>query len=182
MVVLDVEAECPTERTNAEAVRRSLVAQLPVLRAVARGLCRSAAELEGLVHDVLDTALRSLEAVEVRDNPRGAMVKILHELHIERCRARQGAQGRGREPQAARPEPTVVPAWSSATGDDIRRAASQLPDELRAVYVRIALEGRGYAEVAAELGISEPAVAARLRGARARLKQALIAKLGTEPT
>jgi RNA polymerase sigma factor (sigma-70 family) len=178
MVVQNVEARSPTESTVPDSVRRLLVDQLPVLRTVARRLCRSAAETEELVQAVLDTALRSIDTVDVRNHPRGWMVRALHDLHIDRCRARarDAKQAAVHEASSSATEPTTVPVWSEVAGEEIRHAAAQLPDELRTPYVMFALEGYSYAEIAARLRIAEATISARLLRARARVKQILVAR------
>jgi RNA polymerase sigma-70 factor, ECF subfamily len=176
--------EVRAEDAPADTIRQLLVDQLPILRTVARGLCRNAAEVEDLVHDAFEKALRSIGSVDRGQNPRGWMVTILHNLHIDRCRQR--ARRLPHVPCDAdaipEPEPVAVPAWSVITTDDVRRAASQLPDDLRAAYVMFALEGRSYTDVAAELGIPKATVGTRLLRARAQLKKLLSAELDTERT
>ena len=70
-----------------------------------------------------------------------------------------------------------APIWSAITTEDVRRAAANLPDDLREVYVMFALEGRSYIEVAGMLGIPKATVGTRLSRARARLKELLTARL-----
>lgn len=180
------ELRLPTEEEVASArepARRVLAEQLPVLRAVARNLVRNAAEVEDLVQDVFEKALRALDRIDLDANPRGWMVTILHNLHIDRCRQRARMQPHVpcddvaiAEP--AGPDDSDQPIWSAITTDDVRRAADRLPDELRAAYVMFALEGRSYIDVAAALGIPKATVGTRLSRARARLKQMLTAELG----
>src|SRR5262249_30074781 len=70
-----------------------------------------------------------------------------------------------------------APIWSAITTEDVRRAAANLPRELREVYVLFALEGRSYIEVSEQLGIPKATVGTRLSRARARLKEQLIGQL-----
>jgi RNA polymerase sigma-70 factor, ECF subfamily len=165
-----------------EAARRILTEQLPVLRAVARNLVRNAAEVEDLVQDVFEKALRSIERIDLTGNPRGWMVTILHNLHIDRCRQR--ARMKPHVPCddviIAAPEERDPPVWSAITTEDVRRAATQLPDELREVYVMFALDGRSYIEVSERLGIPKATVGTRLSRARARLKLLLTTELASQ--
>jgi RNA polymerase sigma-70 factor (ECF subfamily) len=172
----------PGTGTVPELARRVLTEQLPVVRAVARNLVRNAAEVEDLVQDVFEKALRSLDRIDLAANPRGWMVTILHNLHIDRCRQR--ARMRPHVPcddlpiaVPATAEEGDAPIWSAITTEDVRRAAANLPDDLREVYVMFALEGRSYIEVADTLGIPKATVGTRLSRARARLKQLLTAEL-----
>jgi len=166
-------------RATPEAARRILAEQLPILRAVARGLSRDAAELEDLVQDAYEKALRSIHTMNVGANPRGWMVTILHNLHIDRCRRRARMKPHVPADEVPLPAPEVIeaPAWSAISTDDVRRAAARLPDELRTTYTMFALEGRSYHEVAAALGIPKATVGTRVSRARARLKELLTAEL-----
>jgi RNA polymerase sigma-70 factor (ECF subfamily) len=169
----------PTEAAPSRALLRALTEQLPVLRAVAGKLVRDASEVEDLVQDAFERALRSVERVDLGDNPRGWMVTILHNLHIDRCRQR--ARMRPHVPcddvAIAMPEDREPPVWSAMTTDDVRRAVARLPDELRETYEMFALERRSYVEIAAALGVPKATVGTRLSRARARLKQLLVAEL-----
>jgi RNA polymerase sigma-70 factor, ECF subfamily len=169
----------PRDPVVPDAARRILTEQLPVLRAVARNLVRNAAEVEDLVQDVFEKALRSVDRIDLTANPRGWMVTILHNLHIDRCRqrARMKPHVPCDEVVLAVPEEREAPFWSAITTDDVRRAAERLPAELREVYVMFALEGRSYIEVAEQLGIPKATVGTRLSRARARLKQLLTTEL-----
>ena len=162
-----------------EGSSRILAEQLPVLRAVARNLVRDTAEVEDLVQDVYERALRSVDRDDLGANPRGWMVTILHNLHIDRCRQRARMQPHVPcdDVVIALPEDREPPIWSAITIDDVRRAAARLPDELRDVYRMFALDGRSYVEIADALGIPKATVGTRLSRARGRLKQLLTAEL-----
>lgn len=181
MTVVELDAKCSAAPSR-EALRELLVDLVPVLRKVARGLCNSPAEVEDLVQDALEKALRVIDSVDITRNPRGWMVTVLHNLHIDRCRrrARQLPHVPCDDVVIAAPEPTATPAWYDITVDDLRRTARQLPEELREVYVLFALEGRSYNDISAALGIPKATVGTRLLRARNRLKQLLTAELGTE--
>lgn len=181
MTVVEVDTKCSAPPSR-EAMRELLVDLVPVLRSVAGRLCNSPAEVEDLVQDALEKALRVIDSVDITRNPRGWMVTILHNLHIDRCRqrARQRPHVPCDDVVIAAPEPTATPAWYDITVDDLRRAAGQLPEELREVYVMFALEGRSYNDISAALGIPKATVGTRLLRARSRLKQQLTTELGTE--
>ena len=153
------------------AARRLLAEQLPILRAVARNLARNSMEVEDLVQDVYERALRQIDRIDLTANPRGWMVTVLHNLHIDRCRQR--ARMKPHVPHddvpLAAPEAREAPIWASITTEDVRRAAAELPAELRDAYVMFALEGRSYIEIALALGIPKATVGTRLSRARARL-------------
>lgn len=172
----------PDPTREPEIVRQALTEQLPVVRAVARNLVRDPQEVEDLVQDVFEKALRSIDRLDLAHNPRGWMVTILQNLHIDRCRQR--ARMRPHVPcdelPIAGPEAhDDAPIWAAITTDDVRRAAANLPDDLRDVYTMFALDGRSYIEVAEALGIPKATVGTRLSRARAKLKELLIGELAT---
>lgn len=171
----------PVAAPAPESVRKMLVDLLPVLREVARGLRGRETEVEDLVQDTAERALRSIEAVNLARNPRGWLVTILRNLHIDRCRekARRLPHVPSDDDLLA-PEPTAPPAWSLITTQDLRAAAMQLPDELRAAYLMFAFDGRSYTEISAALGIPKPTVGTRLLRARLQLKTILTARVDPE--
>lgn len=162
------------------ALRQLLAEQLPILRIVARGLSRNPSEIEDLVQDAYERALRSIDKIDASANPRGWMVTILHNLHIDRCRQRARMKPHvpwDEVPIAAPEAAEPPPAWSAMTAEDVRAAAARLPEELRVTYTMFALEGRSYQEVAEALGIPKATVGTRISRARARLKELLAAEL-----
>jgi RNA polymerase sigma-70 factor (ECF subfamily) len=178
--VAESSAAAPVDRAPGSGLPRVLTEQLPLLRAVASKLLRDPAEVEDLVQDVYERALRSVDRVDLSDNPRGWMVTILHNLHIDRCRQRARMLPHvpcDDDVVIATPEDREPPVWSAMTTDDVRRAVARLPDELRGTYMLFALEGRSYVEIAAAQGIPKATVGTRISRARARLKQLLIAEL-----
>jgi RNA polymerase sigma-70 factor (ECF subfamily) len=162
-----------------DRARGVLAEQLPILRAVARNLVRNPAEVEDLVQDVFERALRSVDRIDLSGNPRGWMVTILHNLHIDRCRqrARMLPHVPCDDVVIEVPEDREPPAWTAMTAADIQRATAELPDELREAYVMFALEGRSYIEIADALGIPKATVGTRLSRARARLRRLLTQQL-----
>jgi RNA polymerase sigma-70 factor, ECF subfamily len=163
----------------AQRAREALAEQAPVLLAVARGLCRDQTRVEDLVQDVFEKALRSIDTLDLNNNPRGWMVTILYNLHIDRCRelARRQPDVPFDDVQLSSPEPADAPIWSALTANDVRQAAAQLPDELRETYVLFAFEGRSYTEIAGQLGIAKATVGTRILRARGHLKRLLSASL-----
>lgn len=169
----------PTGDEITQRAREVLAEQVPVLLTVARGLCRDQTRVEDLVQDVFEKALRSIDTLDLEDNPRGWMVSILYNLHIDRCRelARRQPHVPFDDIPLSSPEPVDAPIWSALTVNDVRQAAAQLPDELRETYALFAFEGRTYTEIAAQLGIAKATVGTRILRARAHLKRLLSASL-----
>jgi RNA polymerase sigma-70 factor (ECF subfamily) len=166
----------PSQR---QASERQLQELLPVLRAVARGMSVDPSEAEDLVHDTFDRALRAIDTLDPGVNPRGWVVMILHNVHIDRCRrrARMGRHVPIEEVPLAASEEQPEPWWSRIEPDELRQAVGELPDELRETYRLFALERRSYDDIVAALGIPKNTVGTRLSRARARLRAILGDKL-----
>lgn len=169
-------------RPTGALLAEHLAEHLPVLRAIARGLCRDRSKAEDLVQDTFERALRALDQVDQEKNPRSWMVTILHNLHIDRCRqlARLQPHVSCDDVPLAAQEPADAPIWSKLTADDVARATARLPSELGTTYCLFAIEGKSYIEIAEQLGISKITVGTRILRARAYLKKLLVAGLGEE--
>jgi DNA-directed RNA polymerase specialized sigma24 family protein len=64
--------------------------------------------------------------------------------------------------------------WTAITRDQYIRALDSLPADFRAVF-ELRAYGQAYDQIAARLSISREAVSARLRAARALLRDSLLA-------
>jgi len=178
-------ASAGSDTVLVERAHQVLTEQLPVLRAVAARVCRgNADDIAELVQDVYEKALRSIHTLNLKQNPRGWLVTILYNLHIDRCRQRaRRLEHVGYDDVALpAPEPSAAPDWAALTIDDIRRAAAQLSPDLREAYVLFAFQDRTYAEVAAALGVPTGTVGTRILRARARLREILVAELAARAT
>src|SRR5438128_11068264 len=82
----DAPAAEPARTIDARASAALLAEQMPVLRIIARALCRDRSKAEDLVQDTFERALRALDQLDQQKNPRSWMVTILNNLHIDRCR------------------------------------------------------------------------------------------------
>jgi RNA polymerase sigma-70 factor (ECF subfamily) len=163
------------EARFAEAARE----HTPLLRALARKLCRDDAEASDLLQDTFERALRAWPSLPPGANIRAWMVTIQHNLFIDRCRRRKvrGTMASIDDVQVAAPEPAPAAPWQDLTGDQIAAAVARLPDEFRQVY-QGHLDGRSYDELARELGIPKNTVGTRLLRARKRLRELLTETLG----
>lgn len=157
-----------------------LAEHLPVLRVIARALCRDRSKAEDLVQDTFERALRAIDQMDQQKNPRAWMVTILHNLHIDRCRhlARLEQHVPCDDVPLRAQDAADPPIWWTLTADDVARAIAELPGELRTTYCLFALEGQSYIAIAKRLGISKITVGTRILRARAHLKKLLIARLG----
>lgn len=105
----------------------------------------------------------------------------LYRLVVNRCLNHQRAQQRARADtrplvDTDQPATTIGPeqrAMGAARLDAAAAALSSLPGDQRAVLVLFQIEGLSYREVAAVLGVTEPAVRSRLERARRNLLGAM---------
>jgi RNA polymerase sigma-70 factor, ECF subfamily len=150
-----------------------------VLRATALRLCRDASDARDLVQDTFERALRNFHTWRPGTDGRAWLMRILHNLFIDRCRA-QATQRRADvsaeelEERIAAPEPEAAPAWASLGVEEVRAALGQLNEDFRIVYQLHAIEGRSYNEISERLHIPKATVGTRLIRARRRLKQFLM--------
>jgi len=160
----------------AEAIRATLRENQPFLRALALRLCRNAEEAGDLVQDTCERALRHVHS-GLPDAPRAWLATIMHNLFIDRCRARIRQPAR-ESMEAALAAPALPqepePSWSRLTVEDVRDALAQLDPEFREVYRMQAFERRSYSDIAAALGIEPATVGTRLHRARKKLREILM--------
>jgi RNA polymerase sigma-70 factor, ECF subfamily len=155
----------------------------PLLRSLARRMCRDEHDAEDLVQDTFEHALRADVETE-RANPRAYLVVILKNLFIDRCRAlarQPGVTPLGDQAQhVSTTEPVVEPAWRRVSIGDVKAALEELEPDFRRVYELHVFERRSYEEIAGQLGIQRLTVGSRLTRARQRLRAILSRKLGEE--
>jgi RNA polymerase sigma-70 factor (ECF subfamily) len=152
------------------------------LLAFALKLCSSADDARDLVQDTFERALRAEATGAVHGNERAWLFTVLHHLFIDRCRRR------ARAPQltniedvnvTAR-EPEAPPAWTALSVADVRAALDELDPEFQDAYRLHALDGLGYVEIAAKLGVPVNTIGTRIMRARRKLRTILQARAPSE--
>ncbi|MGZ3428267.1 MAG: RNA polymerase sigma factor [Polyangia bacterium] len=149
----------------------------PALYAFALKLCGQPQDANDLVQDTFEKALRADAGGGVRDNDRAWLFTVLHHLFIDRVRRRaRGPQHASIEDvDIAAREPEPPPAWTALSVEAVQAAMEQLDPEFREAYRMHALEGLGYAEIAARLGMPVSTVGTRIMRARRKLRAILSA-------
>lgn len=157
---------------EAHAFRRDLVALRPRLIARAVTLVRNPATAEELVQEALLRAWRSRGQYAEGTNLEAWAFTILRNLcmshHRERQREVEDADGRYAESLVALPNQEL-----RLTLQDVERALQGLPTKMREAFVRVAVDGMSYEDVAAQLGCRMGTVKSRVSRARARLEAML---------
>jgi RNA polymerase sigma-70 factor (ECF subfamily) len=148
----------------------------PALTAFAIKLCGDASDARDLVQDTFEKALRAVALQQPRTNERAWLFTILHHLFIDKYRRQ--ARGPRHTPiddvDVPAAEPEAPPAWTTVSVDEVKAALDQLDPEFREVYRMHAIEGLGYAEIAARLGAPVSTVGTRIMRARRKLRAMLM--------
>jgi RNA polymerase sigma-70 factor (ECF subfamily) len=142
------------------------------LHAFALKLCGDPSDARDLVQDTFERALRADATQQPRSNQRAWLFTVLHHLFVDRYRRR------AREPRlasiddvdVASVEPPPPPPWAEVTLEQLQAALDELDPEFREVYRMHALEGLGYAEIAARMGAPISTVGTRIMRARRKLR------------
>jgi RNA polymerase sigma-70 factor (ECF subfamily) len=147
------------------------------LYAFAVKLCGDPSDARDLVQDTFERALRA--DASARSNDRAWLFTVLHHLFVDRYRrkAREPRLASIDEVDIAAHEPTPLPLWANVTLEQLRAALDELEPEFREVYRLHALDGLGYAEIAARLSTPISTVGTRIMRARRKLKALLSAQL-----
>jgi RNA polymerase sigma-70 factor, ECF subfamily len=160
-----------------------LEAERPYLLARARRMSDNAHDAHDLVQDAFVRALPALGQVTAGAHLRAWMLTILRRLHIDRVRrrAREPAlqsidELRGQDLMGQHP---LVESAQPASLADLHELLGELSEVFRQVFVMHELQGRSYREVSKTLEIPLATVGTRLRRARNKLKDSLLARRQT---
>jgi RNA polymerase sigma-70 factor (ECF subfamily) len=151
-------------------INQDIEAEIPHLRRYARALVRDVVAADDLVQECLARALGKLHLWQAGTNLRAWLCTILHNQHVNEIR---------RSMRAGTPvelSEAVSRLGRSADQErrlelrDLDRALARLPEEQRALILLIGLEGLGYDEAGAVLGIPIGTVRSRVSRGRAALR------------
>jgi RNA polymerase sigma-70 factor (ECF subfamily) len=149
------------------------------LYALAWRLEGSSSNAWDLVQDTFERALRKPRTFQDARYERAWLVSVMHNLFIDRCRARRReprSEYRPEELEQTLPGPEAMepgPAWARVEPRTLDWALGQLERKFERTVRMHALEGRSYEEIAAELSIPKATVGTRLLRARRRLRTLL---------
>jgi RNA polymerase sigma-70 factor (ECF subfamily) len=173
------------------AFEGGVMALLPRLLGVARGLTHNDADAEDLVAETVTRAWRALDTLECDTALRGWLFRILHNTFVSdwrRACARPQFEPLDEEADEATPfslfeqmhQPFLL--WFSnpeqefldkVLREDIEHALEALPERHRIVVVLADVEGFSYGEIAQALGVPVGTVRSRLARARGALQKRL---------
>lgn len=165
----------PDGTTDAELMRVAIIAALPRLRRFCHAMAGNPADGDDLMQSTIEKALAHSDQFRKGTRVDSWMYRIAQNLHIDRTRT---SRRRG----------TVVPVEDAydLIGDDGRvtvesrselaaaqRALSAVPDEQRAAFVLVVVEGLSYKEAAETLEVPIGTIMSRIARARGRIERAL---------
>ena len=135
-------------------------------------LLRNRSEADDLVQDTLVRALDRIGTRSGEGETQAWLFAIMHNLFVNRWR-RLKRRAAVMVENASADVPTSGGQVASLRVGEVSRELDALPEEQRQVMLLVAVEGFGYAEVAAILGIPIGTVMSRLSRARDRLNDAM---------
>lgn len=158
--------------TCSPALRQSLLALIPNLRAFAISLCGDADRADDLVQDTLVRAWDHLEKFEEGTNLRAWLFTILRNTYFSHYRKRRREVEDREGARAA--ELAVLPDQHAHLDlEDFRRALATLPADQREALVLVGAAGFSYEEAAGVCGCAVGTIKSRVNRARTRLAQIL---------
>src|SRR4051812_7505637 len=134
---------------------------IPALRRYGMALLRNRAEADDLVQDTLVRAIDRIGTRAAEGDTRAWLFTIMHNLFVSRWRRikrRAAVMVEDAETDLAAPAGQLP--WLEVS--DVARGMAVLSEEQRQVILLVAVEGFGYAEVAAILDIPVGTVMSRL--------------------
>lgn len=165
----------PDGSTATESMRAAIIAALPRLRRFCHAIAANPADGDDLMQATVEKALTHGDQFRERSRVDSWMYRIAQNLHIDRSRS---TRRRG----------TAVPIEDAydLVGDDGRatvesrselaaaqRALATVPEDQRAAFVLVVLEGLSYKEAAEVLEVPIGTIMSRIARARGRIERAL---------
>lgn len=163
-------------------MRVAIVAMLPRLRRFCQAMAGNAADGDDLMQATVERALLRSGQFEHGTRLDSWMFRIAQNLHIDGTRA---AKRRGTAMDVE-----ALHGLAGSDGRDLvesrselaaaQRALQSLPDEQRAVFAMVVIDGRSYRETAETLDLPIGTVMSRLARARGKIAEALSGRQNNE--
>jgi RNA polymerase sigma-70 factor, ECF subfamily len=169
-------ATCAPCRERESELAKAITAHLPVLRALARKLCRGHVDADDVVQDAVVRAMQTNTPLRDPRKVRAWLLAIVHKTFLDMLRRRRRRSNviLGIDPpDVAADTPTERLAWEDISDDDVRAAIARLSEDVRTTYQMFSLEGRSYAHIASRLQIPRATVGTRILRARRQLRALL---------
>lgn len=172
--VAQLETMAVEERRQSEVFDRSVVPEKAILERAARHMVTRSADADDLVQETLLRAFRSLAGFDGA-HPRAWLFTIMRNVAINRSRQSRPEVLVAEDPETtgvAGPEAIVVGPTLPAS---LQSALQSLPEHQRRTVQLVDVDGFTHAEAAAILGVAPGTVHSRLRRARSRVSDRLLA-------
>jgi RNA polymerase sigma-70 factor (ECF subfamily) len=154
------------------ALRDTMLAAVPSLRAFGISLCGNVDRADDLVQDTLVRALANIESFQPGTNMSAWLLTILRNLFRSEYRKRrrevEDADGSYAETLKSQPEQT-----SRIEFEEFRAALNKLPDDQREALILVGASGFSYEEAAEICGCAVGTIKSRVNRARTRLSHLL---------
>ncbi|MEO0032567.1 MAG: hypothetical protein RIS94_2325 [Pseudomonadota bacterium] len=164
-------------RSEAEngVTRAALLAVLPRLRRFCHAMAGNAVDGDDLMQATVERALSRSQQFDPTTRLDSWTFRIAQNLHIDEMRRlrRRGTQVPADELVGIPGEDGRVLVENRSDLATAQAALQQVPEEQRAVFALVVVEGLGYREAADTLGIPVGTVMSRLARARSRIALAL---------
>ena len=163
-----------------DTLKTEMIRLLPKLRSFALRLCRNPDQADDLVQTTCERAIRSLDQFDPATRLDSWMFRILQNLYFNTVR---DTANRARLFDLAMLdfEESYDGAKAATSSLELQRVQvfiGELEEDSREILLKIAVEGRSYKDVAAELGVPIGTVTSRLARARLKLREWLEADNG----
>jgi RNA polymerase sigma-70 factor, ECF subfamily len=158
-----------------EAMRAAIVAALPRLRRFCTGLAGNAQDGDDLMQSTVERALSRAGQFQPGTRIDSWMFRIAQNLRIDAARAAR--RGGVQVPVEALPESVgedgreVLEQRSELAA--AQRALQAVPEDQRAAFLLVVVEGLSYREAAEALGVPVGTIMSRLARARGRIEAAI---------
>ncbi|MFC0406646.1 sigma-70 family RNA polymerase sigma factor [Roseomonas elaeocarpi] len=144
--------------------------QIPFLRRYARVLARHAADADDLVQEALVRAYDRRAAFRIGGNLRAWLLSITYSTFVDGWRSRRSERVREGDYATIQPREADPTQLDHVHLRQIEEAFLLLPDDQRAAFHLVVVEGLSYEDAAAALGVPTGTVMSRLSRARAALR------------
>jgi RNA polymerase sigma-70 factor (ECF subfamily) len=139
----------------------------------ARRLTRNGADAKDLVQDTIERGLRHADRFSY--GSLGVwLARVMHNLFIDRCRRRRTEPLPLEIESVPAPLPVgPTPRWMRVSDESLQRAVAALDPLSRQIFQEHEVEGKSYAEIAADLGVAPATVGTRLFRTRQKIRECL---------
>ncbi len=161
------------ERRRQRVVDAILAEGLAPLRRMAMRWAGRALEVDDLVQDTVERALRAADRFDEGGNVQGWLRTIMYHVAVDRSRRRARRGVETDVERLAAPEPDPSPSWELVSLEEVKAAAQRLSPPLQAAYRLHHEENLSYEQMSARLGVPLGTIATRLHRARQQIRRHL---------